>query len=152
MVEQNTIEYTSEERILSAVSHAAIILPYVGLAVPLGVWITQREKSSWVRFQALQAMVYQIMQYIFMMVAGCLMIPLLFGSLILAADEEALMITTMLLPFSPYMLWGLLILLGLLGGVLCAFGKNFQYPVLGRKIQEYITNHNIEAAAGEEND
>ena len=136
---EDKIEYTSEERIFSAISHAAIVLPYLGLLAPLAIWITMREKSPWLRYQALQALAYQILQFVFLMIGSCLVIPLfmitpLFG----INDPEKMFIPMMLTLFLPYLIWALLILLGLFGGMMCAFGKDFHYPILGKRIKNYI--------------
>ncbi len=51
---------TQDERIMAALAHIALIIPYAGLVVPAIVWITQKDKSRWIRFQALQALAYQV--------------------------------------------------------------------------------------------
>jgi uncharacterized Tic20 family protein len=47
-----------EEKIMAAIGHATIIWPVMGIIAPLVVWATQRQRSSFVGFQALQAAVY----------------------------------------------------------------------------------------------
>jgi uncharacterized Tic20 family protein len=51
---------TQDEKIMAAIGHATIIWPVVGILAPLVVWATQREKSQFVAFQALQAGVYHM--------------------------------------------------------------------------------------------
>lgn len=56
---------SSEERTLATLAHASIILGpftnYVGGAlVALIIWVTQRQKSPFVRLQALQSLVFQL--------------------------------------------------------------------------------------------
>ena len=51
---------TQDERILAALAHGSILLPLWGLIGAVIIWVTQREKSRFIRFQALQATVYQI--------------------------------------------------------------------------------------------
>ena len=46
---------TQDERVMAAVAHATIIFSAVGLIGPLIIWGTQREKSPFLAFQALQA-------------------------------------------------------------------------------------------------
>jgi len=46
---------TQDERIMAAMAHATIIFSAVGLVGPLVIWGTQREKSPFLAFQALQA-------------------------------------------------------------------------------------------------
>ena len=51
---------TQDEKIMAAIGHATIIWPVVGIVAPLVVWATQREKSRFIAFQALQAAVYHM--------------------------------------------------------------------------------------------
>ncbi len=51
---------TTENRLLAAITHAAIITQGLGLLAGVIVYVTQREKSRWTAFQALQAAVYQL--------------------------------------------------------------------------------------------
>ena len=51
---------TQDEKIMAAIGHATIIWPLVGIVAPLVVWATQREKSRFIAFQALQAAVYHM--------------------------------------------------------------------------------------------
>ncbi len=44
---------------MAALGHATVIWPVMGVVAPLIIWATQREKSRFVAFQALQAGVYQ---------------------------------------------------------------------------------------------
>ncbi len=61
---------TQDEKIMAAIGHATIIWPVVGIVAPLVVWATQREKSRFVAFQALQAAVYHITLIIAGLVCG----------------------------------------------------------------------------------
>lgn len=146
-------QYSTEERIMSAVSHASILLPYVGAIVPLGVWITQREKSEWVRFQALQALVYQTLLVVITLLSGCLVIPLFFGSIAMTVNNPdagpIFMMGSMLL---PYGIIGLVILLELVVGVLCIFGKDVRIPFLGKRISNYLEAQDEASVSGEQND
>ncbi len=60
-----------DERNLAALAHAAILLnvvfPGLGLVAAGVIWLTQRERSSYVTNQALQATVYQV---VLLLVAG----------------------------------------------------------------------------------
>lgn len=152
-MDEITNDYTSEERIFSALSHAAIIVPYLGMIAPLAVWITQREKSSWLRYQALQALIYQSLQFLFILLCSCLTFPLTMTSFFFTYEDPALfMWVIIVLPFLPYLFWGFLILVGLFGGLWCALGKDFQYPWLGKKLKTYLEGSNPEIVTGGKND
>ncbi|MEN8242668.1 MAG: DUF4870 domain-containing protein [Chloroflexota bacterium] len=150
---ETTTQYSTEERIMAAVSHAAILLPYVGAIVPLGVWVTQREKSDWVRFQALQALVFQTMLFVVLMLSSCLVIPILFASMGFAVENPDVMFSTMMgSMFLPYGVLGLMILLELVAGVLCMLGKDVRIPFLGKRISKYLEEQDTAAVEGGEND
>jgi uncharacterized Tic20 family protein len=51
---------SQDEKIMAAIGHATIIWPVMGIVAPLVIWATQREKSRFVAFQALQAAVYHM--------------------------------------------------------------------------------------------
>lgn len=146
-------QFSTDERILAAVSHASAFLPVLGIMVPLGIWIYQREKSPWVRFQSLQAVVYQTLQFLVILLASCLVLPLLIGVLFVAAkNPDTAFPLIFFAQFSPYIVWGLIILVALLAGVLCAFGIDFRYPILGRRLEKYLEVHPEQLDKGEELD
>jgi uncharacterized Tic20 family protein len=51
---------TQDERIVAALGHASIVWPMMGIIAPAVIWATQREKSPFLAFQALQAAVYHM--------------------------------------------------------------------------------------------
>jgi uncharacterized Tic20 family protein len=51
---------TQDEKIMAALGHATIIWPGMGILAPVIIWATQREKSRFAAFQALQAAVYHM--------------------------------------------------------------------------------------------
>ena len=50
---------SSDEKILAALAHGSVFLMFLGPVVPVILWVTQRKKSNYVSFHALQAMGYQ---------------------------------------------------------------------------------------------
>ena len=149
---ENNIQYSSDERIFSSLAHAAIVLPYIGLLAPLAIWITHREKSPWLRFQALQALVYQMLQFVFLLLGSCLIVPVFITAPFFWMDQPEKMFAQMfIVPFLPYLFWGFLILGGLFGGLLCAFGKDFRYPILGNRIKRYLEDRDQLSLEGGKN-
>jgi uncharacterized membrane protein len=57
---QDQAGLTTENRLLAALTHAAIMTQGLGLLAGVIVYVNQREKSRWAAFQALQAAVYQL--------------------------------------------------------------------------------------------
>jgi uncharacterized Tic20 family protein len=50
---------TREDQLVAGLCHAAILMPLIGIAVPLAVWLSQRERSALLRENGLQALVFQ---------------------------------------------------------------------------------------------
>jgi uncharacterized Tic20 family protein len=61
---------SQDETIMAAIGHVTIIWPVLGIIAPVVLWATQREKSRFVAFQALQAAVYHITLILVGLVCG----------------------------------------------------------------------------------
>ncbi|MCL5774350.1 MAG: DUF4870 domain-containing protein [Firmicutes bacterium] len=112
---------SEQERLMAALAHGLIILSYgTGVGGPIAafvIWMVNKDKSKWVAFQALQAIVYQI---------ALLCIGIVFGAVM----------------FATFFLWILWVpvfsLLGLAflvyagyGAYQCWQGKDFKYIYVG---------------------
>ena len=138
---------------MAALSHTAMILPYIGIVVPLGIWISQRDKSNWLRFQALQALVFQVLQFVIMTLVACFLIPLILSMMISTAENpDTIFGSLFIIQLLPFLFWALLILLGLFAGVMCAFGRDFHYPILGRILTRYLEENDENSVTGGDND
>ncbi len=143
---QNTL--SSDERWLAAFSHASILIPTLGFAVPLIVWITRRERSVFLRFQALQALAYQLLLAAVWVVLGAFSglflgaLGLVSGAFALAAQTETpimLVAGGQFLVFGGLLcLMGLGVLLGVIAAIACLSGSNFRYPLLGRGLEKLL--------------
>ena len=152
---------TQDERILAALAHASVILPFWGLIGSIVIWATQREKSSFVGFQALQGVAYQMILVLGAFVGGaCYMCSflglfLLMPVGILAAEGMAdpnaaggliAALVTFTTTFFPFCIMGLFVLIGfafvlygLYGAVRVLQGQHFRYAVIGRRLEEYLS-------------
>lgn len=143
---QNT--FTSEERWLAALSHASILIPTLGFAAPLIVWITHREKSHFLRFQALQALTFQLLVAAVGVVLGALSglfvgaLGLLSGAFAFTLQSETpfVLITggQFLVLGGLLCLMGLAVLLGIVAAIACLSGSNFRYPILGWRLESFL--------------
>lgn len=66
---------TQDELTMAALAHAGILLGLItnglgGIAVALAIWLYERERSAWVSFQALQALVFQLALLAVTLLAG----------------------------------------------------------------------------------
>jgi uncharacterized Tic20 family protein len=141
---------TQDERVMAAVAHATIIWPAFGLIAPLVIWGTQREKSPFLAFQALQAAVYQFLLLLGGLLAGALNLCS-FLSMPLTAVLSALFGEgpTICLPFLGFSCtFGVLFLLmlawlayvgyGLFAAVSVLQGNDFRYAFLGPRLENYL--------------
>jgi len=72
--EQSAIK--QEERVLAGLAHGSVLLGPLtngvgGIVTTLVVWLIQRDKSAYVAFQALQALVYQVVAFFFTGLVTC---------------------------------------------------------------------------------
>ena len=140
---------SSNERNLAALAHAGVVLPGVGLVAPLIIWCSQREKSAYVAFQALQALTYQLLQmvlyfvlYIFVMVisvSGMLAMFAIGSSQQNSGWFAAGSIFQVVLIFGMVKLMLLYSLGGFIAAILCLIGKPVRYPLLGKWLQRFLS-------------
>ncbi len=132
-----------DDRIWAAVAHGSAFFVFFGPVIPLVIWVTQRKKSGYVTFHALQAMIYQSLFFW----AWVLLIPLLalivFGILILvglgskqATGGEPLLGMLPSILIFVVMLGTLLLYIGvgIEGAVASLMGRDFRYPFFGRRL------------------
>ena len=139
---------TFENRVLASLSHVSAIIYTMGLIVPIVIWVTQKDKSKYVRFQALQAIFFQLSMigllfvgmilymgsFVIMMVVGVL------GSSQTPANSA--MPVLFLIPFGTFFLlmiaFLLLILYGIYGAVSTFQGRDFEYIILGPRVRKSL--------------
>ena len=140
-------EYLQEERLLAALSHAAVITGMIAPVAGILLYVTQKEKSAYVAGQALQAALYQLLGLLVMILAWTCwgifytlsLIPLL-GN----ADQynEApppifwIGLGSMVCPFIVMGVWGLY---GLWGAVRAWAGRDFRYAVIGPMVEKRLS-------------
>jgi uncharacterized Tic20 family protein len=144
MSEQASV--TQDEKTLAGLAHGSILLGIFtsgigGIVAALVIWATQKDKSPYVAFHALQALVYQAVTFIVTMLAWCcwgalytamIMVPLISNpDAYQSAPPAGLWLGLFLIVF-PFGIWGLTILYGLWGAVRCFGGHDFRYAVIGR--------------------
>lgn len=143
---------TSDEKVMAALAHASVILSFLGPIAPTLIWSTQRQKSNYVRYHALQAMGYQALFFWlwFIGIFGLflLIFPLLivFSALFVRNSNN--------MEFFPFLIQALMFLfifgffgcyylVGLVGAVFCFLGRDFRYPLLGNWLKRYLSRDAI---------
>ena len=144
--EMNDTQPNQEERIMAALAHSGALILGMGIIVGVLLWATQKDKSRYVAFQSLQAVVYQIVGIIVQMVTWCCWTALYFLSFIplMSAAETSseppfIFFFSLFLMVVPLFLLGLWIVGGLWGAVRALQGKDFRYLVIGRQLERWLT-------------
>ena len=139
--------HKQDERILAAMAHGAILIPIYGIIIPAIIWITQKDKSRYVSFQSLQALVFHLM-LLFLYVIGMLCYFLSFfgmiGGMTLAerSSSEWMAVLPGLFPFAVlggFACVGLFfVIYGAAGAIISLVGKDFHYLVIGNIIESRL--------------
>ena len=142
-----SLNLTSDEKLLGAVSH------FFGPLVAVFVWATQKEKSRFVKFQALQALAFDL----FIAVTVGIFFFCLFGlgflgmfvsifSTMENASTANDFMAVFFLPFIfPFLITACatpvsvaILALRLIAGISVLNGKNYQYPFVGKWLENFI--------------
>jgi uncharacterized Tic20 family protein len=141
---------SQDERLLAAVAHGAALLPFVGVIVPLYIWLTQQDWSKFVRFHAIQALVHQMVTPAATLAVYLLGIWGLYGTLMsgLSGGSQGALPSGMLalrciLVNIVLGGWGLTLTLGLLGVSRTLAGRDFLYPLIGSWLVSHIGGGNV---------
>lgn len=137
---------TQDDRIMAALAHGSAIIFGMGIIAAVVLWATQKEKSRYVAFQALQALVYQIAGVIVQIAGWCCWTALYFLSfipLVAAAESSSepplFFWVSMALMVVPFALMGLWIIGGLWGAVRTLQGRDFRYLVIGPQLERWLS-------------
>ncbi len=139
---------TQDERVLAAIAHGSILLGLLtngvaGIVTALIIWVTQREKSAYVAYQALQATVYQIAGVVIvlalwacwgLLVPFATLIPILLNPGAYRDSPPGLMFLALSLVCIPLMVTAVWVLYGLWGALRGLSGADFRYIVIGRVV------------------
>lgn len=141
-----------EDHWVSGVCHATAILQLWGIITPLIIWFSQKERSVKLRFQAMQATLYQliaIVAYLVGMVAYMAVLVLMFGGMAVlsfmdpsassSAEPSGIIAIIFLIFFVIIMIvYGLAMIatpiyyiLAIVASISTIRGNDFKYPLLG---------------------
>ena len=153
MTEESSTSVPSQnDKIMAALAHVSALMPFMGVIAPIIIWATQKDKSEFVAFQALQAIVYQLLMILAWFVGmGCYMLS--FFSMFLtipfagggSETDPTVSPFFMLGFFFPFLIFGALfvggaifIIYGIVGAVLTFQGKDFRYIIIGKRLADYL--------------
>ncbi len=133
---------TQDERIIAALSHVSVLLPLTGILAPIIIWVTQKERSRFVAFQALQAIAFQLL-IILIWFGGmaCYMgsFFLTFSSVMMNSGSAGGPPLAFFLPFvvmfGLIIAMGIFVIYGIVGAVLTFQGQDFRYILIGAWVE-----------------
>ena len=144
----STGSLSSDEKLFGALAHL------FGPLVALVVWFTQKEKSRFVKFQALQALAFDTILMIVMgVVFFCLfgiMFAGMFGAVFYTLGNSSPSPDTaptfiMLPALFPFMIFGcafplsfLILTVRVVAAISIMNGRNYKYPWLGKWLENYL--------------
>ncbi len=140
------LETTSDERVMAALSH------FFGIIAALIVWATQKEKSHFLRFQALQAMAFDmvfIVLYVLLMfcAVGVVFVTIMAGAWFTTQSTSAdnlfpALELGLLAPWGMFACIMPLVLVAMLvrivAAVSVATGHDFRYPLIGARVDAFL--------------
>ena len=137
------LEISKEEKLMALLSHLSIFIPNIGILAPIIVWVTNKEKSNFVRFNALQAIFFQLIFFILMMLfifVGIILMLVAIPWFDLSSNAEPgiLFFLSMVFMFMYFPLW---IIFGIYAAVASAKsfkGRIFKYAIIGRIIERKV--------------
>jgi len=156
MSNQDMNALSPDERIMAALAHGTILVPFMGVIAPIVIWVTQKDKSRFVRFQALQATVFQLTLVLIWFVGmACYMATFFisffgvslmgsgnFYSPALNGPGSGLEFLSFLIPVSVMVLVGIGFIVfeiyGIVGAVQALRGKAFRYIIISDRVDRFL--------------
>src|SRR5687768_13576502 len=124
----------------------------MGVIAPIIIWATQKDKSEYVAFQALQAVAFQLLMILAWFIGmGCYMLSFftMFLGIPFAGSNGGDIDPSVAPIFAfgfviPFIIFGaimmggaLFILYGLIGAIQVFQGKDFRYVIIGNRLANY---------------
>jgi len=138
---------SQDERMMAALAHGAILLSLMGLVVPIILWITQKDKSRYVAFQALQAIAFQLVRLVGVFFGlGCYMATIFSTMFLSAAASESSRYggppTAFFIPFAVLCVLGAFgvacFAYAVAGVVMTLMGRDFRYFLIGDWVEQFV--------------
>lgn len=140
------LNLTSDEKLMGGVAHI------FGPLVAIIVWVTQKDKSPFVKFQSLQALAFDL----FVIIVSGLSFFCLFGFMFLGMSWAMFtaiesispdgFMSIFALPFIiPFVTFACvtpvslgILVLRLIAGVTVLNGRNYKYPIIGKWLENFL--------------
>ncbi|MGM0366483.1 MAG: DUF4870 domain-containing protein [Actinomycetota bacterium] len=133
---------STEEKLLALLSHLSILIPNIGILTPIIIWVTHKEKSRFVKFHALQAIFFQliflILMMLFIFIGIILMLIAIPWSASSSAEPGTLFFVSMAFMFLYFPLWLIFGIYAVVAAVKSFKGRTFRYAIIGKIIQRKV--------------
>lgn len=148
---------SQNDKIMAALAHVSAVLPFMGVIAPIIIWVTQKDKSEYVAFQALQAVAYQLSMILAWFIGmGCYMLSFftMFLGIPLAGSNGGKVDPSIAPLFAlgfliPFIIFGvffiggaLFVIYGIIAAVQVFRGKDFRYFIIGNRLMNYLNKSN----------
>ncbi len=140
-----------EDRFVAAVSHSTAIITLWGMVTPLIAWITQKDRSRFLRFQSLQALIYQGIGALGYFGGMAIYMFFFFGSMVFlfvsgGLDNSEMAPIAVLLFFLPFLCFAFLFfvlgplyqLFAFIASIRTLRGHDYRYPILGKFLAKRV--------------
>lgn len=153
MTEQEIVPMnTSDERIMAGFAYL------LGPLIAFILWVTQKDRSKFVRFQALQAILFDLSLLVAWLLFIFLTIAVIWGGILLGggltmllAVQESSSSPVVLLPTilgvlpmfcfpAGFLVFFALVLLKLIGAVNVFLGKEWRFPLVGKLTEKLLAS------------
>jgi uncharacterized Tic20 family protein len=132
-------EPSKETRLMAAIAHGSVVVTGAGIIVGVLIWLTQKERSSYASWQAMQAAIYQLLGMVVMVFSWILwtvfftiaLIPLVRYPEIYEQSPPVIFwisMAAMLIPLAIMVLWWAY---GLWAALKTWRGAQFRYLLIG---------------------
>ena len=133
----------SDHKLMSMLSHLAILIPNIGMIAPIVVWLTQKDKSRFIRYHAIQAIFFQLLFFVLLMLSVFIGIILMAVSLIFlnadtVGEPGALFWISMVIMNFYFPLWFIFSIYAIVAGIKSFRGKKFRYLIIGKIIEKRV--------------
>lgn len=133
----------SDEKLMSILSHLAILIPNIGILAPIVIWLTQKEKSKFVRYHAVQAIFFQLLFFILLMLSlfiGIILmaISLIFANVSSGGEPGTFFWVSMGIMNLYFPLWFFFSIYAIIAAVKSYRGKIFRYLIIGKIVEKRV--------------
>ena len=139
--------HTSDERTMAMLAHGSALLNLFtgmgGLIAAFVIWLTQKEKSAWVAFHALQSLVFQaaVMIITVVVVGGVWVVGFVISFATIGIGTFVAVPVMILVFFGGFILVGAGVIYGLYGAYQVNQGREFHYLWVGDWLQRRSAGH-----------